>query len=372
MSLLTNPWFSAGMGLLASSGPSLAPVNPWAGIGQGLMNAQNAQAQEQESAYQQWRVKQAQEEAARQEQQRQRVQEMAANAPPEMRALAEAYPDVYAKGRAEQAFAGPGESVQLKTAGELGLQDFPPNTPVQVKMKGNSVVDYAPINPPSQTDGIKLEKNGHVYTAKSVDEANEMARQGWSYYKPPPNIAITEGDKPVSVADAANLRYPDGSRVIPGTPMSTIYARGAVSVTQADNTEAVTDANIKGYNESLKAAGAALRDANKAYKENPTATNYQMLKAARSSAATALAQRRNTKGEPSGEIVQAAEADFPLPFSMGGAMGAATGSDPIDASLRQVDELYGLGLYAPKESKDKPKGVKGDVFDKYGLKRPGQ
>lgn len=46
--LLTNPFFSVGAGLLARSGPSLQPVNPWGGITEGLLASQRAQAYQQD------------------------------------------------------------------------------------------------------------------------------------------------------------------------------------------------------------------------------------------------------------------------------------------------------------------------------------
>ena len=121
-------------------------------------------------------------------------------------------------------------------------------------------------------------------------------------------------------------------------------------------------------------AASSLKDAAEEYKKNPSADNYQRLMIARNATATALGQRRNIKGEPSGEIVDNALGDLPAPLSPSTILKKGAGGDPLDAALREIDKQYNLGLY-PKESKDS-KGQspsKGSVFDKYpNLMRPPQ
>ncbi len=156
MSLLTNPFFNVGMGLLANSGPSLTPVNPYRGIAEGLFNAQQGAQAEQESAYRQWQMEQQKQEAERLSQQRQYAEQMAASAPPELREFARAYPEQYAKAIGERLTAKPADTVQIKTAGEIGLQGYPPETPVEVKMSGGVPVDYNPLMPGGQTDTANI------------------------------------------------------------------------------------------------------------------------------------------------------------------------------------------------------------------------
>jgi len=220
MSLLTNPFFQVGMGLLANSGPSLTPVNPYRGIAEGLFNAQQGQVAEQESAYRQWQMEQQKQEAERLSQQRQYSEQLAANAPPEHQAFARAYPDVYAKAIAERMTAGPADSVKLTTAGELGLSQYDPKTPVEVKYSGGQPVDYTVMEAPApRTDGIKLEKGGQVYTAGSVDEANKMADDGWTYYKPPPSTSINNIPAPPSGYWFKDQNNPmAGYEAVPGGP----------------------------------------------------------------------------------------------------------------------------------------------------------
>lgn len=236
MSLLTNPFFNVGMGLLANSGPSLTPVNPYRGIAEGLFNAQQGAQAEQENAYRQWQMEQQRQEAERLSQQRQYAEQLAANAPPELQDFARAYPDVYAKAMAERMTSGPADSVELKTAGELGLSQYDPATPVEVKMSGGRPVDYTVMEAPApRTDGIKLEKGGQVYTAGSVDEANKMAADGWTYYKPPPTTTISMGaGDVVKPTDAASMVYPDGGAVTPGTSWPEAIAKGARMLTKEE------------------------------------------------------------------------------------------------------------------------------------------
>ena len=153
MSLLTNPWLAVSMGLLANNGPSLTPVNPWRGIGEGLMNAQNAQYAEQHSAYEQMRMQQEQQKIAAEQERQKQLQAAIQGLPPEQQQLAMASPDAFFKARIDQQFAKPAESVSIKTAGELGLQGYAPETPVEVKMNGGQIVDYTPMTPPAAPQG---------------------------------------------------------------------------------------------------------------------------------------------------------------------------------------------------------------------------
>ena len=178
MSLLSNPWLQIGMGLLANSGPSLAPVNPWRGVGQGLMAASEAKAYEAQQAYEQQRMAVEQQKMAQERQRQQYIESMAAQETDPQRA---AYARVDPEGYAKQRFAAPADSVSIKTAGELGLQGYAPETPVEVKMSGGQITDYTPMAPPAapaQPSGIQeyefAVKQG--YPGSFTDYKQEMAR----------------------------------------------------------------------------------------------------------------------------------------------------------------------------------------------------
>lgn len=58
--LLENPLFQIGQGILANSGPSLRPVNPWKGVNQGLLASAQARAYREEQLRKQMEMQQAQ------------------------------------------------------------------------------------------------------------------------------------------------------------------------------------------------------------------------------------------------------------------------------------------------------------------------
>lgn len=142
MSLLTNPWMQIGMGLLANSGPSLTPVNPWRGIGQGLMAANEAKVAETEQQYRQQMMARQQQEYEQEAQRQQMMQQWAQTQPDPVGA------SLFPEKAYEASLAPPGESAQMTTAGSVGIPGLPPETPVEVKMKGGQVVDYSVIEPP--------------------------------------------------------------------------------------------------------------------------------------------------------------------------------------------------------------------------------
>lgn len=58
--LLADPFLNVGLGLLSQSGPSLTPVNPWAGVQRGLLASAQARAFQQEALQRQMEMEQAQ------------------------------------------------------------------------------------------------------------------------------------------------------------------------------------------------------------------------------------------------------------------------------------------------------------------------
>ena len=194
MSLLTNPWMQVGMGLLANSGPSLTPVNPWKGIGQGLMAANEAKVAETEQEYLRRYRQQQENEWKRADEKRGYLDSMvAAETDPQLAAMARVAPDKYV----ERKLSGPVESAQMTTAGQLGLPGLPPETPVEVKMKGGQVVDYnvagqGQASLPADIQGFNLARE-QGYQGSWMDyqrESAEMGRQQRDYSLP---ISTPEG-----------------------------------------------------------------------------------------------------------------------------------------------------------------------------------
>lgn len=253
MSLLTNPWLQVSMGLLANNGPSLTPVNPWRGIGEGLMNAQNAQYAEQQSAYEQMRMQQEQQKMAAEQQRQQQLQSIIQNLSPQDQQLAMLNPEAYAEQAIGQRFAAPAESVSIKTAGELGLQGYAPETPVEVKMNGGQVVDYTPMTPPAAAQGptsiqeFERAQRDPAYAAylERMKAAGAM------------KIDMGGGDK-ASPADVANMVYPDGSQPLPGTLWSEIIARQGRTLTNEEKAAQTARGAQTAKNEEASGKGGDL------------------------------------------------------------------------------------------------------------------
>lgn len=220
MSLLTNPFFSIGMGLLNRSGPSLTPVNPWMGINDGLMSVQRGRQLEQESRLQDMRMQQAESEMA----QRERLNQWASS---QSDPMAQMFPELYAKSQFERQMAAPAETAQMTTAGQLGLTGLPPDTPVEVKRDGaGNVIDYGVVSTPqapSQPSAIQEYEYalGQGYQGTFADFKEEMRRAGAASV----NVSL---DKPMSPTEAQKLRMPDGSIPPPGMSLGEASAAGAV------------------------------------------------------------------------------------------------------------------------------------------------
>ena len=202
MSLLSNPWLQIGAGLLANSGPSLTPVNPWRGVGQGLMAASEAKAYEAQQAYEQQRMMVEQQKYEQEQQRRAQMQGIIENLPPEQQQLAMANPDAFFKARIDQQFAKPADA-NLPDGWQMGPDG-----------RAMMIPGYQPEQKP-QTSGINLQgPNGEQYTASSVGDANQKLAQGFTYYKPPPSVAVNMGgneEKPMTLEDRTKLRDANGN-----------------------------------------------------------------------------------------------------------------------------------------------------------------
>ena len=215
MSLLTNPWMQIGMGLLANSGPSLTPVNPWRGIGQGLIAANEAKVAESEQQYRQQMMLRQQQEYEREAQRQQMLDQWAQTQPDPVGA------SLFPEKAYEASLAPPGESAQMTTAGAIGIPGLPPETPVEVKMKGGQVVDYSVVNQP------QAPQNPSSYREWEL-AGKPGAYNDWLMQKTAAGATKVEmgaGDR-ASPSDVSNMIYPDQTPVLPGTPWPEIIAKG--------------------------------------------------------------------------------------------------------------------------------------------------
>lgn len=308
MSLLTNPWFAIGTGLLANSGPSRTPINPWMGVNDGLLSLQAAKQNE---SIERFRAMQEQE-MQRKMAQQQRMDQLMSNNPDPM---AQAFPEL----AAQQHFAAPKEStsMQIKTAGELGLQGYPPNTPVEVKMVNGQPIDYAPMVPPVAADprgptgALYDAAREQGYKGSLMDFINSKASAS------APKIEMGGADR-VSPSEAASMVYEDGTSVLPGESWETARARGARIITNEEKAAATKE----GSQDAVRGASSVstmnvfdnYKNAGEAYHDGvmPWGANNEAALIARKALVMAYAKATGTLGaEPSEPQLREAEKIIP-------------------------------------------------------------
>lgn len=247
MSLLSNPWLQIGMGLLANSGPSLAPVNPWRGVGQGLMAASEAKAYEAQQAYEQQRMA-VEQQKYEQEQQRQQMLQQWAQTQPDPQGAA-----LFPEKAYELANTASGEAVEIRTAGELGLQGFEPNTPIEVTMKGGRPTNYTPMTPPAAAAKPASYQEWEL-AGKPGDFASwVMQRKAAGATK----VEMGAGDM-ASPSDVANMVYPDGTQPLPGTAWPEIVAKGGRTLTNEEKAAQTARGTQTAKNEEASGKGGDL------------------------------------------------------------------------------------------------------------------
>jgi len=362
MSLLTNPFFAIGSGLLARSGPSLTPVNPYMGVNDGLMAVQAARQDEVRTRGLALQEQKLQADLARQ----QMMDQYAATLTDP---TARAFPEIAAQQELQSRYRPrePQKTVKVMTAGEAGYGALPPDVPVEVQYVDGVPFDVAPVSLPA----APADPRGQIgtrydeavrkgYTGTLMDYEIMMKNAGAS------KISIGEGRKPMSISDLSKLRMPDGSPPPVGMTPEEALAAGATLVTPAQEGKEKLGAETSGYKDTLRENAAALKEANDRYKKEPSPQNYARLQAAQGGYATALGQVRNPKGEPSGDVIRQAAASVPLPFSGSGMLTGMTGGDSIEAGLREADALYGLGLFKDEatDTTETPAAL-GDLYKKY-------
>lgn len=253
MSLLTNPWFSAGMGLLASSGPSLTPVNPWRGIGEGLMNAQNAQYAEQQSAYEKMRMDAEQQKMAAEQERQKQLQAFIQSLPPDQQMAASVDPSAFVKSQREQQTA---PVKQQGTAGQFGVPGLDPNVPGTATFVNGQLAGFepttvqAPPSLPADIQGYEYAK-AQGYGGSFENWKMDSARAGAA------KIEMGGGDK-ASPSDVANMVYPDGSQPLPGTLWSEIIARQGRTLTNEEKAAQTARGAQTAKNEEASGKGGDL------------------------------------------------------------------------------------------------------------------
>jgi hypothetical protein len=358
MSLLSNPWFSVGMGLLANSGPSLTPVNPWRGIGQGLMAASDAKAMEAQQAYEAQRMAMEQQKYAAEQARQRQMQSIIQSLPPDQQQLAMADPNAFFDARIKQQFAAP-QDANLPAGWQMGADG-----------RAQMIPGYQPEQKP-QTSGIQLQgPNGAQYTALSVQDANEKLAQGFSYYKPPPSVQVNNemggGDR-ASPSDVANMIYPDGSQPRPGELWAEIIAKGGRTLTNEEKAAQTARGTQTAKNEEASGKGENVignyLQAAKKYQSGLLpygSANSQALIARRNLVTFYAKNVLGTPGaEPSPALYDRAEEIIP---DFGG---------PIDAALfdsRMAEIERGIAAALGGEGKDKKSQGMGDVEMVYDPK----
>ncbi len=356
MSLLSNPWLQIGMGLLANSGPSLTPVNPWRGIGQGLMAASDAKAMEAQQAYESQRMAMEQQKMA-QEQQRQQMLQQWAQTQPDPQGAA-----LFPEKAYELANTAGGESVRLSTAGAEGLAGFPPETPVEVKMKNGQAVDFNPMTPPAAPAQPASYQEWELAGKPGTFASWVMQRKAAGATK----VEMGANDR-ATPSEVANMVYPDGTQPLAGTPWPEIIARQGRTLTNEEKAAQTARGTQTAKNEEASGKGENVignyLQAAKKYQSGLLpygSANSQALIARRNLVTFYAKNVLGTPGaEPSPALYDRAEEIIP---DFGG---------PIDAALfdsRMAEIERGIAAALGGEGKAKKSQGMGDVEMVYDPK----
>jgi len=336
MALLTNPFFQIGAGLLASSGPSLQPINPYRGINDGLMAIGAARQDEQRAQYMQMQQQQMQREM---EAQAKRDAYIASLGDP----MASAFPNEYAQAAASARFSPKDQTaVIIKTAGELGLSGYAPETPVEVKTVNGQVVDYTAMTPPAIADPRGV--TGGLYDAAKKEGYPGSLTDFMNMRDQNKAVKIDMGGTDrVSPQDAKLMRYPDGSSVLPGTLWEDARARGVTVATRADEKVEEIDAKESVAQERAAAPLSDYAASVDLWRADPqNVEKWATIEQERRRLAQMLASVRNPGRAPTDADVNLALQDVPSPVSALGGVAAVTGGgDPFTARLRVLAKELG-------------------------------
>ena len=340
MSLLTNPWFTAGMGLLANSGPSLTPVNPWRGIGQDLMAANEAKAMEAQQAYEQHRMAVEQQKLEQEQQRQAQMHSIIQGLPPDQQQLAMADPNAFFEARIKQQFAAPADA-NLPAGWQMG-----PNGQAMM------IPGYQPDTPADPTSIREFERAQQ--DPAFADYQQRMKAAGAM------KIEMGAGDR-ASPSDVANMIYPDSSPVLPGTPWPEIIAKGGRTLTGEEKAARTATGTQGAKDEQAAAKGGNLFDnyttAAGAYQSGvmPAGEAREQAKVARRALVTWYAKNvLGTPGaEPSPSLYDKAEEiipDFAGPWDTAmfsarmeeikQTIGASLGGKKQDQGMKDIELIY--------------------------------
>ena len=313
MSLLVNPFFQIGAGLLARSGPSLQPINPYGGINDGLMAVQAARQDEQRAQMLQMQQQDMERKMARQ-------REMDAYAATLTDPTARAFPQIAAQEalRAQYAATPPVKSVKVMTAAEAGYPALPPESLVEVQYTDGVAGDVSPWSPPAPTDGRTSAQKEYEFAVTQGYKGTFKAYQTEMKEAGATQLNMGGTDR-ISTTEAANMVLADGSPVLPGMPWEEVIAKGGRLLTGEEKAAASQRGTQEEKNKEALGKGESLFDNYKAAADAydkgflPYGEKNSQAKIARDALVTWYAKNvLGTPGaEPSPSLYERAEALIP-------------------------------------------------------------
>lgn len=327
MALLTNPFFQIGAGLLARSGPSLQPINPYGGINDGLMAVQAARQDEQRAL-----VLQMQQEDMARKMARQKgidAYSMTLTDP-----TARAFPEIAAQQALQAQYAQRDtKGVKVVPGDEYGM----PGMMVEVETLNGAPVNVTPIPPP--TDGRTSAQKD--YEAAKNDPAfeayqNRMRQAG--------AIKLDMGGTDrITPQEAKLMRYEDGSPVAPGTLWEEARAKGVTVATRADEKVEEIDAKEAVAQERAVGPLGDYASSVESWRADPqNVEKWATIEQERRRLAQMLASVRNPGRAPTDADVNLALQDVPSPVSgLGGIAAVTGGGDPFTARLKVLAKELG-------------------------------
>lgn len=313
-----NVPFNVGMGLL-SQGPSRGPINPWQGVQQGLLAAQQNQAwqaqQQQQNEYMRLRQEQllAQQQAAQQK----------------------AYEDAMARARQDAADKYLSEGDASAALRVLNPEKFAEKQ-LEPPEKGTSTQQEYEQAIAQGFKGTLLDyKRALAEAGRSTTNINNvMGGQ--------PDRVLTPEEAPAYGVDPANagkylVDFKGGLKLIPKTA-------GEKKVEEIDAKESAATEKARAPISDYQKAVATWRD-------SPTSPEaIAAMQQERRRLAQTLAQARNPGRAPTDADVEVAMQDIPMPTSAMDLAAKFTGGDPWAAKMNVLAKELGVGLSPPSST----------------------
>lgn len=353
MSLLTNPFFAAGSGLLARSGPSLAPVNPYGGVMEGLLAASKARAFEQDQAMNQMRIKAMQERMGREA----AVSEWAQGLDDP---VARMFPELYAQESVKAQFQPEAEPSELVTMPDGSTRMVTPQQAAELLQQGASPYETPPVEW-GEAEIINSPDGKPILVQRS--SAGQVRQIGGGGV----NVNVNES-KPISASEAGKIRMPDGSPPRPGMTMPEIVAAGGRYVTGAETKVEEMDAKEAAATPRAQSSfGDYSTSAEEWAKDKDNPEKFAAMQQERRRLAQILAQQRNPGRAPTDADIDVAMGDIPVPISVADFL--ATGDqNPFKAKLSVLGKEIGITPEPPGNPPAGGSNIEG-LYNKYGLER---